>query len=479
MALKLPKLKSVNEVTKKNKKKKILLLSDDLRMSSGVGTMSREFVLGTAHHYDWVQIGGAIEHPDNGKVVDMRDALKDELGLEDGYLKVYPTNGYGNPEMLREIMNIEKPDAILHYTDPRFWGWLYHMEHELRQNIPIFYYNIWDDWPAPKYNQFFYESCDLIMNISKQTCAIVDEVSVKKPRTDWDSTYIPHGINEKYFYPIVDEKELLELNKFKNQLLGNKPTEFVLLYVNRNIRRKMVGDCILAFQHFVNQLPEDKRDKVTYVMHTQPVDGNGTDLPALIEAIAPECNVVFSTQKLENKEMNFLYNMCDVTMNLASNEGFGLGTCESLMSGTPIIVNVTGGLQDQCGFRIKDKLLTALDYKEIKSLHDWKKWEHNEELTWGEWVKPVWPKTRSLMGSLPTPYIFDDRPDFEDASEKIKQWYEIPKENRDKCGLEGHKFVMSDDVMMSAKHMSQNFIDHMDKGFEEFKPRKKFDIFEV
>ena len=58
MKLKLPKLKSVNEVTKKNKKKKILLLSDDLRMSSGVGTMSREFVLGTLDHYDWVQIGG-------------------------------------------------------------------------------------------------------------------------------------------------------------------------------------------------------------------------------------------------------------------------------------------------------------------------------------------------------------------------------------------------------------------------------------
>ena len=38
---------------------------------------------------------------------------------------------------------------------------------------------------------------------------------------------------------------------------------------------------------------------------------------------------------------------------------------------------------------------------------------------------------------------------------------------------------MSDDVMMSAKAMSKNFIDHMDKGFEEFKPRKKFDIFEV
>ena len=45
---------------------------------------------------------------------------------------------------------------------------------------------------------FFYESCDLIMNISKQTVAIVNEVDKKKPRTDWDCTYVPHGINERF-----------------------------------------------------------------------------------------------------------------------------------------------------------------------------------------------------------------------------------------------------------------------------------------
>ena len=131
-------------------KKKILLLSDDLRMSSGVGTMSREFVLGTAHHYDWVQLGGAIKHPDEGKVVDMASALKKERGIDNGYLKVYPISGYGNPDLLRQIMEIEKPDAILHYTDQRFWEWLYQMEHELRMHIPIFYYNIWDDLPYPQ-----------------------------------------------------------------------------------------------------------------------------------------------------------------------------------------------------------------------------------------------------------------------------------------------------------------------------------------
>ena len=97
---------------------------------------------------------------------------------------------------------MESVDAILHYTDPRFWGFLYQMEHELRQNIPIFYYNIWDDLPYPMWNEPFYESCDLIMNISKQTVNIVDNVCQIKPRVDWDNTYIPHGINEENFYPI-------------------------------------------------------------------------------------------------------------------------------------------------------------------------------------------------------------------------------------------------------------------------------------
>ena len=104
---------------------------------------------------------------------------------------------------LKQVMMMEKDvEAILHYTDPRFWGWLYQMEHELRQNIPIFYYNIWDDLPYPRWNEPFYESCDLIMNISKQTHNIVQNVCQKKERTDWDSTYVPHGINEDHFYPV-------------------------------------------------------------------------------------------------------------------------------------------------------------------------------------------------------------------------------------------------------------------------------------
>ena len=461
-------------------KKKILLLSDDLRMSSGIGTMSKEFVLGTIHHYDWVQIGGAIKHPENGKVVEMKDSVKTETGVEDGYLKIYPTDGYGNPDLLRQIMSIEKPDAIMHYTDPRFWTWLYQIEHEIKQEMPIFYYNIWDDWPAPQYNEFFYESSDLIMNISKQTVAIVKQVSKKKPRTDWDCTYIPHGINEKYFYPIsIFEDEYIVVQSFKKQIVGEVDVEFLLFFNARNIRRKMPGDLILAFKTFCDMLPKEKADKCAFLMHTQPIDENGTDLPAVIRQLAPEYRFYFSENKLEPNKLNHLYNMADVTINIASNEGFGLGTCESLMCGTPIIVNVTGGMQDQCGFKFRDHFLTYKDYDKIESLHDDKKWKDNKDLTWGEWVNPVWPSNRALVGSIPTPYIFDDRCRFDDAAQAIKDWYDVGAEKRQECGMKGHKFVTNDVSMMSSRLMCQNFIDHMDKSFEMWKPRKRYSIFKV
>ena len=460
-------------------KKKIMLFSDDLRMSSGIGTMSKEFVLGTCHHFDWVQVGGAIKHPEAGKVVNMDQTVRDETGVEDAKLTIYPIDGYGNQELLRELWVREKPDAIMHYTDPRFWRWLYDMEHEIRQQMPIFYYNIWDDWPAPKYNEFFYESCDLIMNISKQTVAIVNDVWTKNPPEDWQVTYIPHGINEKYFYPVsVFDDEYKQVESMKKRLTDDK-IEFIVFYNNRNIRRKMTGDVILAFKTFCDMLSKEEADKCALLMHTQPVDDNGTHLPNVVDAICPDYKVYFSDQKLEPKQLNHIYNMVDVTINIASNEGFGLGTCESLMCGTPIILNVTGGMQDQCGFKLNGKHLTADDYNEIKSLHDDRKWANNSDLTWGEWVKPVWPSNRALVGSIPTPYIFDDRCRFDDAAQAMKDWYDMDSEKRQECGMKGHEFVMGEESMMSSKNMCQNFIDHMDTGFEKWKPRKRYSMFKA
>ena len=454
-------------------KRTIMLLSDDLRMSSGVGTMSREIVLGTLQHYNWVQIGGAIKHPEAGKVVDMNESIREETGVEDAELMIYPTSGYGNQEMVRDLIVRHQVDALLIYTDPRFWGWLFQMEHEIRQHIPIYYYNIWDDLPYPMYNRNFYDSVDLLMNISKQTVNIVK--NVRTEYEDWQVTYVPHGCNTEAFYPITSlHDEWEELKSFRAGL-ADKDIEFIVLYNSRNIRRKMPGDVVLAFKTFCDMLPKEKAEKCALLMHTQPRDENGTDLPELVKAIAPDIKVYFSDQKLDNKHMNFLYNMADVTINIASNEGWGLSTTESLLTETPIIVNVTGGLQDQCGFKKEDgSYITVDDYTtEWGSNHDGRYKEC------GEWAKPVFPSSISLVGSIPTPYIFDDRCRWDDAADKIKEWYDVGDDERKRCGELGKEYAFSKKAGMTAEMMCQNFIDKMDTAFEKWTPRNRYEIVKV
>lgn len=239
----------------------------------------------------------------------------------------------------------------------------------------------------------------------------------------------------------------------------------------------MTSDALLAFQEFRNRIPEEKREKVAFLLHTQPRDENGTDLPRLVEHLMPECNITFSQNKLSSKELNYLYNIADVTINIASNEGFGLGTAESLIAGTPIIVNVTGGLQDHCGFALNGKYLTSNDYiNGVQSLHDWRKWENNKDLTHGEWVKPVWPRTRSLQGSIPTPYIFDDRTDWIDVADKIEDWFNTSHEERERVGELGRQYGYLEEVSFTAKDMCGRFIKDMDKAFEKWTPRKRYEV---
>jgi len=152
-----------------DKRKKILLLSDDLRVFSGVGSVARELILGTAHHYNWCNLGGAINHPEAGKKVVLNDEINRIANLTDSDVSVYPFNGYGNPFILRELIQIEKPDMLMIFTDPRYFTWLFVIEDEIRTKIPLTYLSIWDDLPYPLYNLPYYKSCDLLLGISKQT----------------------------------------------------------------------------------------------------------------------------------------------------------------------------------------------------------------------------------------------------------------------------------------------------------------------
>jgi hypothetical protein len=160
----------------KDQRKKIMLMCDDMRFFSGIATMARECVMGTAHHYNWAQLGGSINHPDKGKIADLSDEINKNIGIDDSYVRIYPVDGYGNADVVRQIMDVEKPDMLMIFTDPRYWIWLFQMEAEIRTKVPLIYLEIWDSSPPPLYNAPYYMSCDLLMGISKQTVQLTEDV---------------------------------------------------------------------------------------------------------------------------------------------------------------------------------------------------------------------------------------------------------------------------------------------------------------
>jgi hypothetical protein len=161
---------------KKEDRKTLLFIADDMRLPSGIGTMTRELIIGNAHRYNFVHVGAAVSHPDIGKILDISSDVNKETGIQDSSVLIYPYNGYGDPDLVRLLMSRHKIDGIVHFTDPRYFIWLYRMSAEIRQQCPIMYYNIWDDLPYPNYNKPYYESCDLLMGISKQTKNINKQV---------------------------------------------------------------------------------------------------------------------------------------------------------------------------------------------------------------------------------------------------------------------------------------------------------------
>jgi len=452
----------------REQRKKILLLTDDIRLPSGVGNIGKEIVIHTAHRYNWVNLGAAINHPDVGKKIDLCNDTNINAKIEDASVFLYPNNGYGEAGQLRSLLKIEKPDAIMLITDPRYFSWLFQIEDEIRKNIPIIYLNIWDDYPAPYYNKAFYESCDALLGISKQTVNINKLVLGDKAKNKLIK-YVPHGLNTELFYPIQDKQNDPKFQEFKKQLFGGKEYEYAIFFNSRNIRRKQIPDTLLAYKTFFNQLPKEKADKCVLILHTERINDAGTDLNAVIETLCPECNIIFTPGRLDPTAMNYLYNIADVQILLTSNEGWGLSLTEALLTGTPIIANVTGGMQDQMRFEFEDG--TWIDFDaDFPSNHRGTYKKH------GKWAFPVYPTSFSIQGSPATPYIFDDRCSWEDAANRLMEVYNLSKKEREERGMAGYEWATSKEAGFTSEHQAQRFIEVTDELFNTWSPREKFEF---
>ena len=446
-------------------RKKILLLSDDIRLHSGIATVAREIVIQTAHHFNWLTIGAAINHPEKGKRFDLSPDINSQAQISDSWVHLIANNGYGDPDLIRSILQQEKPDALFIITDPRYYTWLFQIENEVRKKVPIIYLNIWDDLPAPNYNRAYYESCDALLAISKQT-KFINEVVLGEKAASKIIKYIPHGLNPEIFKPVEVPPQI------KENIIGDK--EFVVFFNSRNIRRKSIPDLIWSYRIFIEKLSVEERKKCLLLLHTQPIDDNGTDLPKVVETLnnIEGFDVRFSPNKLSSEELNYLYNLADVTCLLTSNEGWGLTLTESMLAGTMILANATGGMQDQMRFT-DEKGEWYTPSLEVPSNNTGKYKKH------GKWAIPVFPSSRSIQGSPPTPYIWDDRCDPVDVAEKLEQIYWMSKEERKQNGLEGRQWCLSEQAGFNTFAQAQRVIEALDELFETWSPREDYELFKV
>jgi glycosyltransferase involved in cell wall biosynthesis len=394
-----------------DKKITVMTISDHPLLPSGVGTQTKYIIeaLLNSGKFNVISLGGAVKH---------QDYTPKAIGGYPGEWEIFPVDSYGDQRIFKQFIQDRKPDILYFMTDPRFYEWLWAIDDTVRQNVPMVYYHVWDNYPYPIYNKRFYDSNDVVATISKVTSDIVQTVS-----PDVEEHYIPHAVDPKFFRKLPDNEIGPILND--NPLMKDR---FVFFWNNRNARRKQTGSLLHWYRDFLDMEGVD-RDKVCLFMHTDPNDPHGQPIKFLVNSLGfTGGEVIISEQKLPPDALNVLYNLAHCTVNISDAEGFGLATLESLSTKTPIIVNMTGGLQEQ--------------------VTDGEKW-------FGIGIEPV---SKAVIGSQQVPYIYEDRISKEDFLDAMYTMYTKSEKERDELGELGHQHVLDN---YNFENFSKQWVDLM------------------
>lgn len=404
------------------KKHKILMLSDHPLAPSGVGVQSRVLIDGLLKtgRYSFRCLGGAIKHKDYNPIQVTPDFI------------IKPVDGFGDKNSLRQLLITERPDAILIFTDPRQFIWLWEMEDEIHQICPITYWHVWDNGPYPAFNRPWYEGTDLINCLSHKTYELV------QPNFPEKTNYIPHAFSKEMYFPLPKEQQ----EQMKVQNFGEKAHWFKALWVNRNATRKMPSDLLEAWKVFLGDLQEKHgHQNAVLIMHTDPTDVEGPNLLAVSEMLNLQDKVWFSTEKLSFQNMNMLHNITDTCVNISKNEGFGLSTLISMQVGKPVIALKTGG--------------------ETRKVVD-----HRDGSEHGVALDPV---KRLLVGSQLVPYIYEDYVATQDVADAFMKIYEMTDEEKDAMAQKCKDYV---DFEFNIDNVVKAWDESLTKCIEDFQKTK-------
>tara|TARA_B100001540_G_scaffold317587_1_gene351420 strand:- start:2306 stop:3712 length:1407 start_codon:yes stop_codon:yes gene_type:complete len=192
--------------------------------------------------------------------------------------------------------------------------------------------------------------------------------------------YFPHGFDKNNYFPVD-----MKISRIYYNLPEN---DFLVLNLNRNQPRKRWDITIIAWAKFVekhynlnvlnNNENEITKRNIKLVVGTM-INGYW-DLMDIFENEINFTNVpweyaketiisIEKPQQLSDKEINILYNACDIGLNTADGEGFGLCGFEGAGLGKAQVSSYVGGmiefLSEEYSLIIKPSVAIYLDCKSV------------------------------------------------------------------------------------------------------------------
>jgi glycosyltransferase involved in cell wall biosynthesis len=461
------------------KKLKGLALGDDIRFFTGVARALKEIIVNTATTIDWVQIGGARNHPEPNTIVNYKDVCK-----------IIPSpQGYGSADMIRKVFEEEKPDFVFFITDPRHFYDLFSVEYEVRQFIPYIYYNIWDNYPIPKYNYPFYKSCDALVCINSQTKNIIENLLLPEDKASRIIAFVPHGVDDTTFkhkkLNLTQIKDLMKksmgdkYNHYKD-IVESLPRKKVFLWVGKNQHRKHPLDMIYAYYTACSK-DENFKNNTVLIMHTNPIAEEGSDLIQAQLQLKNEygsANILFTDNGLlSDEDLAVLYNTADAFINNSNAEGFGLPVLEAVMSGVPVLHTVTGGIQDQFPYKKtwdEDSAHKSRHLDLQKGLVKQFECNYEDEYIGKEWSIPMYADASTMIGAIITPYIYEDRISVITLSNGLLKMYENIDILKHNAQTYGASYVRT---RFTNKIMANDIYEVIEKTVSNFEPRQELSIY--
>lgn len=292
---------------------------------------------------------------------DQRNDIPSSVKLHDALATEEPKrNGFGEKE-IATFLKKNPQDIVIIFNDMVITSALVQTivnemsEEERKSFLMVSYMDQVYPYQKPQYISMLNIYFDAIITFTPYWKKIALELGIDKKKPMY---VLPHGFDHTLYYPIP--------KKVARIFYQIPEDSFAILNLNRNQPRKRYDHTIMAFADVISRYYNliQKNESAKMKKYIRPIrlviatmiDGSWNLMEILEHELksrnvpyefGKECVVALSKpQQLSDRDINILYNACDVGLNTCEGEGFGLTVSEHGGIGKPQIAQKIGGMQE-------------------------------------------------------------------------------------------------------------------------------------